>query len=60
MKNSKAKLRAQVKSRFYYIFWGAATIAVVSGQIYVGDGYRQMSASFNRMTNILYSLMDVI
>ena len=60
MKNSKAKLRAQVKSRFYYIFWGAATIAVVSGQIYVGDGYRQMSASFNRMTSMLYSLMDVI
>jgi len=60
MKKSKAKLRAQVKSRFYYIFWGAATVAVVSGQIYVGDGYRQMSASFNRMTNMLYSLMDVI
>ena len=60
MKNSKAKLRAQVKSRFYYIFWGAATIAVVSGQIYVGNGYRQMSASFNRMTSMLYSLMDVI
>ena len=60
MKKSKAKLRAQVKSRFYYIFWGAASIAVVSGQIYVGDGYRQMSASFNRMTSMLYSLMDVI
>ncbi len=60
MKKSKAKLRAQVKSRFYYIFWGAATIAVVSGQIYVGNGYRQMSASFNRMTSMLYSLMDVI
>ena len=60
MKKSKAKLRAQVKSRFYYIFWGAATVAVVSGQIYVGDGYRQMSASFNRMTSMLYSLMNVI
>ena len=60
MKKSKAKLRAQVKSRFYYIFWGAATIAVVSGQIYVGNGYRQMNASFNRMTSMLYSLMDVI
>ena len=60
MSKRKSKLRAQVKSRFYYIFWGAATIAVVSGQIYVGDGYRQMSASFNRMTSMLYSLMDVI
>jgi hypothetical protein len=36
----KTKLRAQVKSRFYYIFWGAATIAVVLGQLYVGSGYR--------------------
>ena len=36
----KQKLRAQVKSRFYYIFWGAATIAVVLGQLYVGTGYR--------------------
>ena len=36
----KTKLKAQVKSRFYYVFWGAATIAVVFGQIYVGTGYR--------------------
>ena len=60
MSKTKTKLRAQVKSRFYYIFWGAATVAVVSGQLYVGSGYREMSASFNRMTNILYSLMDVV
>ena len=36
----KSKLRAQVKSRFYYVFWGAATAAVVFGQLYVGTGYR--------------------
>jgi len=36
----KQKIRAQVKSRFYYIFWGTATIAVVLGQLYVGTGYR--------------------
>jgi hypothetical protein len=36
----KQKVRAQVKSRFYYIFWGTATIAVVLGQLYVGSGYR--------------------
>jgi hypothetical protein len=36
----KTKLKAQVKSRFYYIFWGTATIAVVLGQLYVGSGYR--------------------
>ena len=37
----------QVKSKWYYIFWGMATISVVAGQIYVGSGYRQMSDSFN-------------
>ena len=40
MKQDKQKLRAQVKSRFYYYFWGIATIAVVFGQLYVGTGYR--------------------
>lgn len=34
------KQRAQVKSRFYYLFWGIATISVVLGQLYVGSGYR--------------------
>ena len=29
------KIRAQMKSRFYYLFWGAATVAVVSGQLYL-------------------------
>jgi len=41
----KQKLKAQVKSRFYYVFWGIATIAVVGGQVYVGSGYRVMSDS---------------
>ena len=36
----KARIRAQVKSRFYYVFWGTATVAVVLGQLYVGTGYR--------------------
>ena len=36
----KTRIRAQVKSRFYYVFWGIATVAVVFGQIYVGTGYR--------------------
>ena len=44
----EAKLRAQVKSRFYYLFWGAATVGVIAGQIYVGSGYRAMSRSMNR------------
>ena len=45
----KEKLRAQVKSRWYYIFWGAATVSVFAGQLYVGSGYRQMSRSLNRI-----------
>lgn len=43
------KLKAQVKSRFYYIFWGAATVSVFAGQLYVGSGYRQMSEAFNKI-----------
>ena len=35
-----SKLKHQVKSNKYYLFWGAATIAVMAGQIYVGAGYR--------------------
>ena len=42
------KIRAQMKSRWYYSFWGAATVAVVAGQIYVGSGYRQMAKSLDR------------
>tara|TARA_Y100001963_G_scaffold21891_1_gene28412 strand:- start:36 stop:284 length:249 start_codon:yes stop_codon:yes gene_type:complete len=56
-KNDRAvfaqKKRAQVKSRWYYIFWGTATFAVVAGQVYVGSGYRQMSKSFNRIVDTL-------
>ena len=47
MKNM-SKLKHQVKSNKYYLFWGAATIAVMAGQIYVGTGYRQMAKSMNR------------
>jgi hypothetical protein len=49
----KQKKRNQVKSRFYYIFWGAATVSVFVGQLYVGSGYRQMSRSFNRIMDTL-------
>tara|TARA_B100000902_G_C26628497_1_gene583298 strand:+ start:351 stop:536 length:186 start_codon:yes stop_codon:yes gene_type:complete len=38
-------MKKQVKSNYYYIFWGAATIAVVLGQLYVGSGYRQLHYS---------------
>ena len=46
--SKREKIRAQMKSRFYYLFWGAATVAVVGGQLYVGTSYRAMAKSMNR------------
>lgn len=49
----RQKVKAQVKSRFYYMFWGAATVSVFVGQMYVGSGYRQMSRSFDRIIDTI-------
>ena len=49
----KEKRRHQVKSKFYYIFWGLATASVFAGQLYVGSGYRQMARSFNRIIDTI-------
>ena len=46
---SKEKVRNQVKSRFYYLFWGIATASVVLGQLYVGSGYRIFAQSLLRI-----------
>ena len=46
---TKDKVRNQVKSRFYYIFWGVATFSVVAGQLYVGSGYRIFAGALNRI-----------
>ena len=46
---TKEKQRNQVKSKFYYIFWGIATFSVVAGQLYVGSGYRMFARSLNRI-----------
>jgi len=54
----KQKLKAQVKSRFYYIFWGIATVAVVTGQLYVGTGYRLMAQSVDRFFYTLTAELD--
>ena len=35
MTTQSEKQRNQVKSRFYYLFWGIATVSVVAGQLYV-------------------------
>ena len=42
----KQKQRNQVKSRWYYIFWGTCTVAVCAGQLFVGNGFRRMAESF--------------
>jgi len=46
---NKEKVRNQVKSRFYYLFWGIATASVVLGQLYVGSGYRIFAQSLLRI-----------
>ena len=54
MKKSK---KHQVKSRFYYYFWGTCTACVVLGQLYVGTGYRYMAGSVNNLT---YSFTEAL
>ena len=51
MTKSYNKLKHLVKSNTYYLFWGAATIAVMAGQIYVGTGYRSMSKSLDTLVD---------
>ena len=49
MNKDKRKLRAQVKSRSYYIFCGTCTVAVCAGQVLVGSGFRRMAESFEKV-----------
>ena len=46
---TKDKKRHQVKSQWYYIFWGTCTVAVCAGQLFVGNGFRRMSESFDNV-----------
>ena len=48
-KKEKEKKRHQVKSQWYYIFWGTCTVAVCAGQLFVGNGFRRMSESFEKV-----------
>ena len=48
-----SKLKHQIKSTPYYIFWATATIAVVIGQVYVGSGYRQMSQEIKNLNQTI-------
>ena len=49
--NLITKVKNQFKSSTYYVFWGAATVAVMAGQIYVGTGYRSMSESLDGLVD---------
>ena len=51
------KRRAQVKSKFYYIFWGVATVSVLAGQLYVGSGYRKLHYSMEDLINKVNGVM---
>ena len=56
----REKLRAQVKSRFYYLFWGIATLSVVAGQVYVANGFRRMAESNDAISADINLLVESI
>ena len=53
MNKPLSKIKHQIKSGKYYIFWGICTIAVMTGQIYVGSGYNSMSESVKDLTEMI-------
>jgi len=52
-KSNFTKTKAQIKSSRYYLFWGAATVAVVAGQIYVGSGYRVLGDEVQNLIEVI-------
>ena len=50
----------QKKSRTYYYFWGIATISVVLGQLYVGNGFRRMAESNDVISADINLLVEVL
>ena len=59
MTKSVSKLKHQVKSNKYYLFWGVCTLAVMTGQIYVGAGYRGMAQDVRDLTEIITIRMEL-
>ena len=57
-KSTFAKTKAQIKSYQYYLFWGACTVAVMAGQIFVGAGCQSMSQSVNDLTEMIEIKME--
>ena len=60
MTKSYNKLKHQVKSNKYYVFWGACTICVLLGQIYVGNGYRRMAETNDIISADINLLVEVL
>ena len=60
MTKSFTKLKHQVKSNKYYVFWGACTIGVLLGQIYVGNGYRRMADTNDAISADINLLVEVL
>ena len=60
MTSKRDKVRAQVKSRWYYLFWGAATVSVFAGQLYVGNGFRRMAESNDGISADINLLVEVL
>ena len=56
----KDKLKAQVKTKWYYIFWGTATLSVVVGQIIVGTGYRTMARESQQISADINLLIETM
>ena len=57
-KSTFAKTKAQIKSYQYYLFWGACTVAVMAGQIFVGAGYQSMSNSVKDLSELIEIKME--
>ena len=50
----------QKKSRTYYYFWGIATLSVVLGQWYVGNGFRRMAETNDAISADINLLVEVL
>ena len=50
----------QKKSRTYYYFWGIATLSVVLGQWYVGNGFRRMAESNDGISADINLLVETL
>lgn len=53
------KKRHQVKSSYYYLFWGIATASVVAGQVFAGYGYRMAALEIGELNDKVQLILDI-